>query len=113
MNAEVIYVTENGVGDGMSWNSAAPLADALSWAAKGDEIYVAKGTYTGSFALKVAATVYGNCEGTETEPPTYTSAEGLETFLKGDGKRVVLLDGGAAIYGFDISGGTLRKRLPV
>ena len=27
MNAEVIYVTENGVGDGMSWNSAAPLAD--------------------------------------------------------------------------------------
>lgn len=105
MNAEVIYVTENGVGDGMSWNSAAPLADALSWAAKGDEIYVAKGTYTGSFALKVAATVYGNCEGTETEPPTYTSAEGLETFLKGDGKRVVLLDGGAAIYGFDISGG--------
>ena len=80
MNAEVIYVTENGVGDGMSWNSAAPLADALSWAAKGDEIYVAKGTYTGSFALKVAATVYGNCEGTETEPPTYTSAEGLETF---------------------------------
>ena len=24
MNAEVIYVTENGVGDGMSWNSAAP-----------------------------------------------------------------------------------------
>lgn len=63
MNAEVIYVTENGVGDGMSWNSAAPLADALSWAAKGDEIYVAKGTYTGSFALKVAATVYGNCEG--------------------------------------------------
>lgn len=34
MNAEVIYVTENGVGDGMSWNSAAPLADALSWAAK-------------------------------------------------------------------------------
>ena len=22
MNAEVIYVTENGVGDGMSWNSA-------------------------------------------------------------------------------------------
>lgn len=105
MNAEVIYVTENGVGDGMSWNSAAPLADALSWAAKGDEIYVAKGTYTGSFALKVAATVYGNCEGTETEPPTYTSAEGLETFLKGDGKRVVLLDGGATIYGFDISGG--------
>ena len=46
MNAEVIYVTENGVGDGMSWNSATPLADALSWAAKGDEIYVAKGTYT-------------------------------------------------------------------
>ena len=46
-------------------------------------------SYTGSFALKVAATVYGNCEGTETEPPTYTSAEGLETFLKGDGKMCI------------------------
>ena len=106
INADVIYVTETGGGDGMSWSSAATLEDALSWAAKGDEIFVKKGTYTGSFALKVAATVYGNCEGTETAAPTYTTAEGLETFLKGPGdKRVLILDGGAAIFGLDISGG--------
>lgn len=106
MNADVIYVKENASGDGMSWSSPASLEDALTWAAKGDEIFVAKGTYTGSFSLKVAATVYGNCEGTETSAPTYTTAEGLETFLKGPGdKRVLILDGGASIYGLDISGG--------
>ena len=81
MNADVIYVKENASGDGMSWSSPASLEDALTWAAKGDEIFVAKGTYTGSFSLRVAATVYGNCEGTETSAPTYTTAEGLETFL--------------------------------
>ena len=83
MNADVIYVTESGSGDGTSWSSAASLEDALSWAAAGDEVFVAKGTYTGSFKLRAAAKVYGNCVGTETEPPTYTTAEGLETFLKG------------------------------
>src|SRR5699024_6152235 len=74
--------------------------------AAGDEVFVAKGTYTGSFKLRAAAKVYGNCVGTETEPPTYTTAEGLETFLKGPGgKRVLYLDGKASeIYGLDISG---------
>ena len=107
MNADVIYVTESGSGDGTSWSSAASLEDALSWAAAGDEVFVAKGTYTGSFKLRAAAKVYGNCVGTETEPPTYTTAEGLETFLKGPGgKRVLYLDGKASeIYGLDISGG--------
>ena len=31
MNADVIYVTESGSGDGTSWSSAASLEDALSW----------------------------------------------------------------------------------
>ena len=67
MNADVIYVTESGSGDGTSWSSAASLEDALSWAAAGDEVFVAKGTYTGSFKLRAAAKVYGNCVGTETD----------------------------------------------
>ena len=50
MNADVIYVTESGSGDGTSWSSAASLEDALSWAAAGDEVFVAKGTYTGSLS---------------------------------------------------------------
>ena len=41
MNADVIYVTESGSGDGTSWSSAASLEDALSWAAAGDEVFVA------------------------------------------------------------------------
>lgn len=53
MNADVIYVTESGSGDGTSWSSAASLEDALSWAAAGDEVFVAKGTYTGSFKLRL------------------------------------------------------------
>ena len=108
-NAEVIYVTESGAGsgDGSTWSNAATLEDAFSWASTGTEIYIAKGTYTGSFKLRAEAKVYGNCEGTETEPPTYTTAEGLETFLKGTGdSRVLYLDGKASeLYGLDISGG--------
>ena len=107
VNAEVIYVTETGGGDGSSWSNAATLEDAFSWAGTGDQIFVKKGTYTGSFRLRVEATVYGNCEGTETEAPVYTTAEGLETFLKGPGdKRVLYLDGKASVlYGLDISEG--------
>ena len=58
MNADVIYVTESGSGDGTSWSSAASLEDALSWAAAGDEVFVAKGTYTGSFKLRALWTGY-------------------------------------------------------
>ena len=107
VNAEVIYVTETGGGDGSSWSNAATLEDAFSWAGNGDEIFVKKGTYTGSFKLRAEATVYGNCEGTETEAPVYTTDEGLETFLKGPGdKRVLYLDGKASVlYGLDISEG--------
>lgn len=93
MNADVIYVTESGSGDGTSWSSAASLEDALSWAAAGDEVFVAKGTYTGSFKLRAAAKVYGNCVGTETEPPTYTTAEGLETFFEGSRRKTGTLFG--------------------
>lgn len=43
MNADVIYVTESGSGDGTSWSSAASLEDALSWAAAGDEVLSLRG----------------------------------------------------------------------
>lgn len=107
LNAEVLYVKADGSGDGSSWANAASLDDALTWASDGDEIYVAKGTYTGSFKSRKLIKVYGNCDGTETAPPAITSAEGLETFLKGPGgKRVLYIDTKASEWiGFDISGG--------
>ena len=80
MNADVIYVTESGSGDGTSWSSAASLEDALSWAAAGDEVFVAKGTYTGSFKLRAAAKVYGNCVGTETERLRIRQPKGSKLF---------------------------------
>ena len=59
MNADVIYVTESGSGDGTSWSSAASLEDALSWAAAGDEVFVAMGPFPGSLKCGAAAKVNG------------------------------------------------------
>lgn len=106
--AEDFFVKPGATGMGTSWDDAADFAEALSWAENGDCIYVAKGSYQGSFKCSMAVTVYGNCEGTEEEPPSYSNAEGLETFLVGvgGGKRVLYLDKEPSMwYGFDISGG--------
>lgn len=107
-SAEVIFVKPDASGLGTSWDDAASLEEALSWVQEGDEIYVAKGTYTGSFKCSAGVTVYGECEGNETVPPTVTSAEGLQTKLvgPGEGKRTLYLDKEASTWiGFDISGG--------
>ncbi len=57
--------------DGSSWATAYPsLQPAADAAAAGDELWVAKGTYTALGAevanLKAAATLYGGFAGTET-----------------------------------------------
>lgn len=41
----VIYVKENGAGDGSSWESATDLQTALTQATSGSEIHIAAGTY--------------------------------------------------------------------
>ena len=108
LQAGIIYVKPSGNGSGDSWSSAASLTDALNWAEAGDEIFVAKGTYTGSFKCLADVKVYGNCEGHETTtPPVVTSAENLETFLVGTSdKRVLYIEGKPSLWiGFDISGG--------
>ena len=112
--AETLFVKPDATGDGTSWDNAASLEDALSWAYDGDEILVAKGTYTGSFKARAGFTVYGECNGNETTPPKIVSAEGLSTFLKGagDGKRVLYIDQGPATFiGFDISNGDASNEL--
>ena len=62
-------------GDGRSWNRAfQSLQEALSATSKGDEIWVARGTYyphatdpTKSFILKEDVAIYGGFSGRETE----------------------------------------------
>ena len=68
--------SEARTGDGSSWANAFPgLADSLSGAASGTEIWVAKGTYkptsgtdrTATFQLKDGVAVYGGFAGGETQ----------------------------------------------
>lgn len=53
-------------GDGSTWDTAMTLSDALTQAKAGDQIWVAAGTYKGSFELKSGISLYGGFEGTET-----------------------------------------------
>lgn len=110
LQAENLYVKADGTGDGSTWSSAASLADAISYALAGDVILVAKGEYRGNFSCTKGINVYGNCEGTETEPPVYTFADvsnlGSKLIGTADGKRVLYINHKDAEWvGFDISGG--------
>ena len=98
-------------GDGRSWESAfQEISPALSWwTAKGDEIWVAGGTYHESLFIDGQTALFGGFAGIETSRdqrdwlahPTIIDATGL-------GTRVVTVDGveGTTIDGFTITGGT-------
>lgn len=78
LNAAVIYVKQNGTGDGSSWNMAAgELNTALFIAQPGDEIWVGKGIYypttnpkdrKARFEIPSGVKVYGGFSGIETSP---------------------------------------------
>lgn len=75
-SGKIWYVNHQGkaAGDGRTWKTAfQSVQDALSATSKGDEIWVARGTYhpdaadqTKSFLLKEDVAVYGGFSGTET-----------------------------------------------
>ena len=63
------YVSDGATGDGSSWQSTTTLADALSKAGAGDEIWMRSGTYTAparGFTLPSGVSLYGGFQGTET-----------------------------------------------
>ncbi|MDE1192967.1 MAG: T9SS type A sorting domain-containing protein [Arachidicoccus sp.] len=69
----IIYVKSGGTGDGSSWSS--PLGNiqaAITTAAAGDQVWVAKGSYYSNYAndfvfnLKDGVKIYGGFSGTET-----------------------------------------------
>jgi hypothetical protein len=106
-----IYVkpTSTGNGDGSTWENATDLQSALNNAQENAIILVAKGTYTPesekSFVCPKIVRVYGNCEGTETDPPTDYDLDNIETKLEGNGSRVLYTDKAVTWTGFDISKG--------
>ncbi len=79
--SQIIYVSEDGTGDGSSWNQAAgDLKEVLLNAQPGDEIWVSSGTYRpdecsdcdrddrdDSFEIPNQVQVYGGFFGTETQ----------------------------------------------
>ena len=104
---KILYVRANATGsnNGTSWQNAyTMLSDALNAAAKGDQIWVAAGTYkpTGavprvSFSLKPGVALYGGFAGTETT----LAARNPTT-------NIVKLSGDLA--GDDVAGDFLNKR---
>jgi hypothetical protein len=56
-----------GAGDGIGWSSAyRTVAEAMTAAATGDEIWMARGTYTERITLKAGVKLYGGFDATET-----------------------------------------------
>jgi hypothetical protein len=108
------YVNANGGSDsnaGTSWATAfATLSKAQSVSAKGDEIWVAKGTYSGSsYMLSYSGlSYYGGFAGTETDI-NQRNISANETILSG-GRHVVYINPYPSnettiIDGFTITGG--------
>jgi sugar lactone lactonase YvrE len=88
--ATIVYVKPGGIGNGSSWASAADLQPALTAAASGTELWVAKGTYmpaitsqATSFTLKNGVAIYGGFSGTETQR-SQRSLDANQTILSGD-----------------------------
>ncbi|MGI6687281.1 MAG: Ig-like domain-containing protein [Christensenellales bacterium] len=114
------YVTQDGAGkkDGTSWGNASPdLKGIMTIAQSGDEIWVAKGTYspggdvTDTFLLKQGLKVYGGFAGGETDLSARNWVSNVTT-LNGNSTNwhVVTGQGGATIAdtrldGFTITGG--------
>lgn len=96
VEADTIFVKEIAVGaeDGSTWNDAmADLNSAITSASSGDQIWVAKGTYTpgatrsSSFVLKGHVKIYGGFSGSESNVDSRTDyGDGgmNQTLLSGD-----------------------------
>ncbi|MCE5313659.1 MAG: right-handed parallel beta-helix repeat-containing protein [Armatimonadota bacterium] len=108
----VKYVTQNGAGDmdGSSWGSAyasSSLQTAIDAAGVGGEVWVASGTYSGSFTLADGVALYGGFAGGETlrEQRDWVTNE---TVLDGTGQFCVVFmlecSSSTRIDGFTIRG---------
>lgn len=94
-------------GNGLSWQTSFnTLGAALAVAGAGDDVWVAAGTYTGSFTIPANVSLFGG----------FRSGEGLvtnrkpiarQTILDGNGsQRVLTLSNGSVVDGFIVQNGS-------
>lgn len=128
--AKIIYVKQDGTGDGTTWSNAyGDLQQALAEAAFGNEIWVAEGTYSPvqceycdieqreiSFRIPSGVKIYGGFNGTENNlgqrrwfsHPTKLSGD-IGTSESGDNSFTVVYfknaDSGTLLDGFVITAG--------
>ncbi|MEN8228063.1 MAG: T9SS type A sorting domain-containing protein [Bacteroidota bacterium] len=93
VNAQnIVYVTDDGAGDGSSWaNAAGSIQDQIFAADSGTSIWIKAGTYyvpgDSTFTMKTGVSLYGGFAGTETNPlqrTDYRMGGANETILSGD-----------------------------
>ncbi|WP_293298729.1 T9SS type A sorting domain-containing protein [Pedobacter sp. UBA4863] len=121
----IVYVTENGTGNGSSWGSATNNLQGAINASGTSKVFVAVGNYpspTNGFVMKNNVEIYGGFNlgaGITTLAhnrimPTETTEA---TVLNGDGDRRVIyndnngLSSSAVLDGFTIKGGTARTMI--
>lgn len=109
----------NASADGLSWTNAFPSpTPALAAARKGDEVWVAAGTYAGPFTLPAGVSLYGGFAGTEAgraERNLFTNFAVLDGQLKTNVLTIATgatndtrVDGLVLRNGFANSGAALR-----
>lgn len=104
------YVSENGNGNGTSWDSPfADIQDAINTASSGDQIWVATGYYSGNYDLdNKNLYIYGGFDGSEAYLDERLAWRENETIVDGGGNAPVFhMDGNSmsVIDGFTIING--------
>jgi parallel beta-helix repeat protein len=109
--ATVYFISTNGSDalPGTSWASAKlTISAAISTAAAGDEIWVARGTYSGHWTLKPDIALYGGFNGTEADLNERNWSTNLSVLWGTTNKAVInITNAGPAtrLDGFTIGGG--------
>ena len=110
--AAVIYVNgaATGTGDGSSWTDAVTtIPAAITIAVAGDELWIAKGAYTGTsspiITMKDGVSLYGGFLGTETARTQRNPAVHTTTIDGADTYACVVGASNAALDGFIVQNG--------
>jgi len=99
-------------GPGTAWASPIDFQTAINNASAGDSVFVAQGTYLGSFVMKEGVKICGGFAGTEASLADRSLVAGHISILNGNGAgRVVVnnangLTSAAVLDGFTVTGGS-------
>ncbi len=99
-------------GPGTAWATPIDLQTAINNASAGDSVFVAQGTYTGTFGMKEGVKICGGFAGTEASLAGRNLVAGHISVLNGNGAgRVIVnnnngLTSAAVLDGFTVTGGS-------